>query len=161
MYELITEEPTGEQLSELRGHTGLTQAELAKIVGVNLRNYQHREAGENPTRAAEYNMLMLIADTHPLYRLKGYNPVKDAAGIAEKLIAEEPDAAEVKRVRKAMGLKIQEAADRYGYTLSAWKSKESEKKRGTLRPCEYNFMLLLLGEHPALKLIPRTMNTKN
>jgi len=160
MYEVITEEPTGEQVAALRERTGLTQTELGKIVGINLRNYQHREAGKHPTRAGEYNLLMLIADTHPLYRLKSYTPGRDAAGIAEKLIPEEPDAAEVKRVRKALGLKLQEAADRFGYTLSAWKSKEMASKRGTLRPGEYNFMLLLLGEHPALKLTARPAATE-
>lgn len=155
MYELITEVPTGEQLKALRERTGLNQTELAKVIGINLRNYQHREAGENPTNAGEYNLLMLLADTHPMYRLKGYSPERDAAGIADRLIPEEPDAGEVKRVRKAMGLKLQDAAERYGYTLSAWKSKEQASKRGTLRPAEYNFMLLLLGEHPALTLTRR------
>lgn len=155
MYDVITAVPTSEQMTEVRARTGLTQTELGKIIGINLRNYQLRESGDRATNPGEYNLLMLLADNHPLYRIKGYTPEKEAAGIAEKLLLAEPDAAEVKRLRIAMGLKQQEVADRFGYTLGAWKSKEMASKRGTLRQAEYNFMLLLLGEHPTLKLTAR------
>lgn len=155
MYDVITAVPTSEQMTEVRARTGLTQTELGKIIGINLRNYQLRETGDRVTNPGEYNLLMLLADNHPLYRIKGYTLEKEAAGIAEKLLLAEPDAAEVKRLRIAMGLKQQEVADRFGYTLGAWKSKEMASKRGTLRQAEYNFMLLLLGEHPTLKLTVR------
>lgn len=161
MYDVITEVPTSEQLKKVRERTGLTQTELATIIGINLRNYQLRETCDRATYPGEYNLLMLLADNHPLYRIKDYTPEKDAAGITEKLLLAEPEAAEVKRLRKAMGLKLQEAADRYGYTLSAWKSKEMASKRGTLRQAEYNFMLLLLDEHPTLKLTNRKASEEN
>lgn len=161
MYDVITEVPTSEQMTEVRERTGLTQTELGKIIGINLRNYQLRETCDRATNPGEYNLLMLLADNHPLYRIKGYTPEKDAAGIAEKLLLAEPDAAEVKRLRIAMGLKQQEVADRYGYTLGAWKSKEMASKRGTLRQAEYNFMLLILDEHPTLKLTNRKASQAN
>ncbi|WP_313159048.1 hypothetical protein [Mixta calida] len=161
MYDVITAVPTREQMTEVRERTGLTQTELATIIGINLRNYQLRETCDRATNPGEYNLLMLLADNHPLYRIKGYTPEKDAAGIAEKLLLAEPEAAEVKRLRKAMGLKQQEVADRYGYTLGAWKSKEMASKRGTLRQAEYNFMLLLLDEHPTLKLSERKASKIN
>lgn len=161
MYDVITAVPTREQMTEVRERTGLTQTELATIIGINLRNYQLRETCDRATNPGEYNLLMLLADNHPLYRIKGYTPEKDAAGIAEKLLLAEPEAAEVKQLRKAMGLKQQEVADRYGYTLGAWKSKEMASKRGTLRQAEYNFMLLLLDEHPTLKLSERKASKIN
>jgi transcriptional regulator with XRE-family HTH domain len=161
MYDVITAVPTSEQMTEVRQRTGLTQTELGKIIGINLRNYQLRETGDRTTNPGEYNLLMLLADNHPLYRIKGYTPEKDAAGIAEKLLLAEPDAAEVKRLRIAMGLKQQEVADRFGYTPGARKSKEMASKRGTLRQAEYNFMLLLLGEHPTLKLTARKTSQAN
>lgn len=161
MYDVITAVPTREQMTEVRERTGLTQTELATIIGINLRNYQLRETCDRATNPGEYNLLMLLADNHPLYRIKDYTPEKDAAGIAEKLLLAEPEAAEVKRLRKAMGLKQQEVADRYGYTLGAWKSKEMASKRGTLRQAEYNFMLLLLDEHPTLKLSERKASKIN
>lgn len=161
MYDVITEVPTSEQMTDVRKRTGLTQTELGKIIGINLRNYQLRETGDRATNPGEYNLLMLLADNHPLYRIKGYTPEKDAACIAEKLLLAEPDAAEVKRLRIAMGLKQQEVADRFGYTLGAWKSKEMASKRGTLRQAEYNFMLLLLDEHPTLKLTARKASQAN
>lgn len=150
-----------EQVASLRHRMGLTQSELADLMGVDLRTWMRKEA--NPEEVAskydssrlnigETNFLLLLADEHPAWRLKNHDPEK----LFAKVTRTQPSADEVKALRVALGMKLQEIADMLGYTLAAWKSKQSKANAGTLKPGEYNFLMLLANEHPGLTLIKRS-----
>jgi hypothetical protein len=48
-------------------------------------------------------------------------------------------------------------AQRFGYSLRGWQSKEDAGENGReLSPGEYELLLLLAGQHPALMISTRT-----
>ncbi|MEX3242820.1 hypothetical protein [Serratia quinivorans] len=159
MYNVLNAIPSAETVIALRESMGLTQTQLGKLMGLELRQWQRKEAvGDavgkyafSPLNIGEYNLLLLLAGCHPHYALMPYSPEK----FAEQLLYTQPTANEVKSLRKVLGLKVDEVATLMGYTLSSWKSKQQASKSGTLKPAEYNFMLLLAGLHPVLKLTPK------
>lgn len=60
-----------------------------------------------------------------------------------------PGPADVRVARLAAGLTQQQAADRFGYTLTGWQRKEAVGKSGrALSSGEYELLLLLSGRHP-------------
>ncbi|EIU2314802.1 hypothetical protein L4K04_003722 [Salmonella enterica] len=67
-----------------------------------------------------------------------------------------PTPEEVKQARIKAGFTQQEAAERFGFTLSAWQAKETSGKtaRG-LAAGTFELLLLLADEHPDYKLIKR------
>ena len=67
-----------------------------------------------------------------------------------------PTPEEVKNARIKAGFTQQEAADRFGFTLSAWQAKETTGKtsRG-LAAGTYEMFLLLADEHPVYQLVKR------
>lgn len=148
-------------VAAIRQRMGLTQTALGEIMGVDLRTWMRKEANPDDLvskydssrlNIGETNFLLLLADEHPVWRLKNYSPEK----VFPKVIREQPSADEVKELRTALGMKQQEIADMLGYTLAAWKSKQSKANSGTLKPGEYNFLMLLANVHPGLKLTKRT-----
>lgn len=148
------------QVAELRRKMELTQTELADLMGVDLRTWMRKEA--NPDEVGKYdssrlnvgetNFLLLIADEHPAWRIRNY----DLQELIAKTVRDQPAADDVKELRVTLGMKQQEIADMLGYTLASWKSKQSKANAGTLKPGEYNFLMLLAGVHPGLKLTKRT-----
>lgn len=149
-----------DEVAAIRKEMGLTQTELSALMDVDLRTWMRKEANpdeakniyySSPLNTGEANFLLLLADRHPAYRLKGYSPEK----VFPKVVKGQPEPEEVKTLRVALGMKQQEIADLLGYTLAAWKSKQSKANKGTLKPGEYNFLMLLAGVHPGLKLVKR------
>ncbi|WP_455865673.1 hypothetical protein [Pantoea agglomerans] len=69
---------------------------------------------------------------------------------------DKPTPAQVKDARVKAGFTQQQAADRFGFTLSAWQAKETEGKttRG-LAAGSYELLLLLADEHPDYRLVKR------
>ena len=67
-----------------------------------------------------------------------------------------PTTEQVKNARIKAGLSIQEAADRFGFTYTAWQAKETNGKtsRG-LAAGTYELLLLLAGEHPEYELVKK------
>lgn len=147
------------QVAALRGRMGLTQTQLGELMGLELRTWMRKEA--NPDDVSKYdssrlnigetNFLLLLADEHPAWRIENFYPNESF----DKVVRSQPTADEVKTLRAELGLKQQEIADMLGYTLAAWKSKQSKANAGTLKPGEYNFLMLLANVHPGLKLIKR------
>ena len=149
------------QVAAIRGRMRLTQTGLADLMGVDLRTWMRKEANPEEVvskydssrlNVGETNFLLLLADEHPAWRLRNYDPEK----LAAKVIRNQPSTEEVKELRVELGMKQQEIADMLGYTLAAWKSKQSKANAGTLKPGEYNFLMLLANVHPELKLTRRS-----
>ncbi|EBX7643384.1 hypothetical protein DS648_24495 [Salmonella enterica subsp. enterica serovar Saintpaul] len=69
---------------------------------------------------------------------------------------DKPTPEEVKNARIKAGFTQQEAADRFGFTLSAWQAKETTGKtsRG-LAAGTYEMLLLLADKHPIYQLVRR------
>ncbi|ECD9357208.1 hypothetical protein FNI80_22845 [Salmonella enterica subsp. salamae] len=69
---------------------------------------------------------------------------------------EKPTPEQVKDARIKAGFTQQEAAERFGFTLSAWQAKETTGKtsRG-LAAGSYELLLLLADEHPEYQLVKR------
>ncbi len=69
---------------------------------------------------------------------------------------DKPTPEEVKNARIKAGFTQQEAADRFGFTLSAWQAKETigNTSRG-LAAGTYEMLLLLADEHPVYQLVKR------
>lgn len=69
---------------------------------------------------------------------------------------DKPTPYQVKEARIKAGFTQQQAADRFGFTLSAWQAKETDGKttRG-LASGSYELLLLLADEHPDYRLIKR------
>ncbi|EBM5157420.1 TPA: hypothetical protein OX949_004318 [Escherichia coli] len=67
-----------------------------------------------------------------------------------------PTPEEVKQARIKAGFTQQEAAERFGFTLSAWQAKETSGKtsRG-LAAGTYELLLLLADDHPDYQLVNR------
>lgn len=152
MNKVVQVIPAGDEVARLRSKMKLTQTELGDLFGLSLRQWQRKESLEStpvnnstPMKVGEANFLLLLADEHPYYRLEDYHP--------DKVIRTGPlDEQEVRQLRIESGLMQKEIAAVMGYTLYAWKSKESPNNRGTLKPGEYNFLMLLTGVHPKLKM---------
>ena len=149
------------QVAAIRQRMGLTQTELADLMVLDLRTWMRKEADPEKVGSkydssllniGETNFLLLIADEHPAWRIKNYRLDR----LFSEVIRSQPSAEEVKELRVALGMKQQEIADLLGYTLAAWKSKQSKANAGTLKPGEYNFLMLLADEHPGLNLIRRS-----
>ncbi|EHR3281977.1 TPA: XRE family transcriptional regulator [Escherichia coli] len=54
-----------------------------------------------------------------------------------------------------MGLTQTELAHKMGYQLRAWQFKEDRNKPRRLMAGEFEYLLLLAGEHPEFILTPR------
>lgn len=68
-----------------------------------------------------------------------------------------PTPGQVKAARVAAGLTQRECAEQFGYTLRGWQNKEDAGGSGrTLSVGEYNYLLLLAGEHPDFELRPHS-----
>ena len=69
---------------------------------------------------------------------------------------DKPTPEDVKNASIKAGFTQQEAADRFGFTLSAWQAKETTGKtsRG-LAAGTYEMLLLLADEHPVYQLVKR------
>lgn len=155
MCKVVQAIPDGKDVAALREKMGLTQAQLAELFGVSPRQWQRKESMEStlnnntaPMKVGEANFLLLLADAHPHCRLKAWR--------AEDVIRCAPrDAEAVRQLRIRSGMTQKDIAALMGYTLQAWKSKENPHNAGTLKPGEYNFMLLLTDTHPALTLIEK------
>jgi len=64
-------------------------------------------------------------------------------------------AANIKRLRKKIGLTQKACAERFGYALRTWQAKEQEASAENSRPLsdgEFELLLLLAGEHPSFTL---------
>ncbi|MDX6917765.1 hypothetical protein R9X49_21965 [Pectobacterium carotovorum] len=68
-----------------------------------------------------------------------------------------PSGEEVKKTREAAGLTQREAAERFGYALRGWQSKEDEGPSGrSLSIGEFELLQLLAGLHPDYELSRRS-----
>lgn len=149
--------PPPETVKAIRKKIAVTETTMGAVMGYQLRQWQRKEAigdniqqyNKNSLRPGEYNMLMLIAGVHLGYQLnKPFN--------AENRVNKVVTAAEVKRLRLALGFKHAEIAMLFGYQTASWQTKEKAAQRGVkLKAAEYNFLLLLAGEHPKMQLIPK------
>src|SRR4051812_33685625 len=64
-----------------------------------------------------------------------------------------PAPEEVKLARVTAGLTHQECANRFGYELRSWQKKEEDGNSArALSIGEFEFLLLLAGDHPAFEL---------
>jgi len=154
MIKVVSVVPQPETVKAIREKTGMTETALGAVMGYELRAWQRKEAisddlsqyNKTSLRPGEYNMLMLIAGVHPHYRL-------DKAFTPEDIVRTPATAADVRRLRMALGLKHAEIAALFGYKPASWQTKEKPAQRGVkLKTGEYNFLLLLAGEHPSLHL---------
>ncbi|CNK26119.1 Uncharacterised protein [Yersinia aldovae] len=72
-FNSVTQEPSVEEIKALREAAGLSTAEAAEIFGLsNYKSWWRKETGDDSGRklkAGEYNLLLLLADAHPNYRL--------------------------------------------------------------------------------------------
>ena len=69
---------------------------------------------------------------------------------------DKPTPEEEKNARIKAGFTQQEAADRFGFTLSAWQAKETTGKTSLgLAAGTYEMLLLLADEHPVYQLVKR------
>lgn len=67
-----------------------------------------------------------------------------------------PSADQVKSARVAAGLTQAACAEIFGYKLRAWQRKEDPGEGNrSLSVGEYNYLLLLAGEHPEFQLQTR------
>ncbi|WP_434465812.1 hypothetical protein [Xenorhabdus bovienii] len=151
----IRETPSTKLVELLRNKMSFTQTEMGEMMGTGMRAWQKREASERifnqknvcSLAFGEYNFILLIAELHPFYRLtEPFN--------AKKIIKEAAGAEDTRQLRKSLNLKQAEIAELMGYTLSSWKAKEQSSKPGIrrLRIWEYNFLLLLAGEHSKMRI---------
>lgn len=157
MIKMVSVVPQPETVKVIREKMGMTETVLGAVMGYELRTWQRKEAisddlsqyNKTSLRPGEYNMLMLIAGVHPNYRLnKKFSP--------DDMVKEPATAADVRRLRLALGLKHAEIAELFGYKMASWQTKEQATRRGVkLKTGEYNFLLLLAGEHPSLQLIEK------
>lgn len=157
MIKMVSVVPQPETVKAIREKIGMTETALGKAMGYELRAWQRKEAisdnlsryNKTSLRPGEYNMLMLIAGVHPNYRLdKEFSP--------DDMVKDPATAADVRRLRTALGLKHAEIAALFGYKPASWQTKEKAAQRGVkLKSGEYNFLLLLAGEHPSLKLVAK------
>ncbi|QOI57940.1 helix-turn-helix domain-containing protein [Rouxiella badensis] len=155
MFKVVQELPDGAQVARLREKMGLSQTELAELFGVSLRQWQRKESVKSqlasntaPMKVGEANFLLLLANEHPYYQLQEYHP-------DDVVITAPYDAEEVRQLRIETGMTQKDIAAMLGYKLASWKSKESALNEGTLKPGEFNFLMLLAGVHPKLKLIEK------
>lgn len=155
MFKVVQAIPDGNQVTALRKKMRLTQTQLADMFGISLRQWQRKESMESeldtnmaPMKVGEANFLLLLADEHPYYRLKINNP--------EDVVRTAPhDAEEVRQLRIKTGIMQKDLAVLLGYKVASWKSKESSRNSGTLKPGEYNFLMLLANAHPNLELVEK------
>ncbi|MDF3630344.1 helix-turn-helix domain-containing protein [Enterobacter hormaechei] len=64
----------------------------------------------------------------------------------------------IKILRKKIGLTQKECAEMFGMTARSWRRKEEPQTTAsntTLSPIEFNYLLLLAGEHPDYVLCKR------
>lgn len=157
MYKVVGDVLSSEKIQQLRQIMGLTQTELGRVMGYDLRNWQRKEtsAGDvsqynaSNLTIGESNFLLLLADAHPDYKLKNFS-VKDNL---TNVWAAVPESGQVvAQLRKDLGLKQQEIAELFGYSLNGWKSKQKPSNSASLKVGEYNFMMLLAGTHPAMRI---------
>ncbi|ALQ49672.1 MULTISPECIES: hypothetical protein [Enterobacterales] len=157
MIKMVSVVPQPETVKMLRGKMGMTETALGAVMGYELRAWQRKEAisddlsqyNKTSLRPGEYNMLMLIAGVHPDYRLnRTFSP--------DDMVKEPATAEDVRRLRLALGLKHAEIAALFGYKPASWQTKEKAAQRGVkLKTGEFNFLLLLAGEHPSLQLVEK------
>lgn len=65
-----------------------------------------------------------------------------------------PVQADVRDLRIATGMTQSHAAERFDLSLRVWQMKESLSKPSLLSQGEYEFLLLLAGKHPYMRLTP-------
>ncbi|HCD7800634.1 TPA: hypothetical protein ND544_002091 [Klebsiella pneumoniae] len=157
MIKMVSVVPQPETVKTLREKMGMTETALGAVMGYELRAWQRKEAisddlsqyNKTSLRPGEYNMLMLIAGVHPDYRLnRAFSP--------DDMVKDPATAEDVRRLRLALGLKHAEIAALFGYKPASWQTKEKVAQRGVkLKTGEFNFLLLLAGEHPSLQLVEK------
>lgn len=65
--------PAPDMVRAVRMAAKLTQARTAEIFGYSLRSWQHKEESGEGNRAlslGEWNLLLLLADIHPVYLIR-------------------------------------------------------------------------------------------
>ncbi|HBL6731724.1 TPA: helix-turn-helix domain-containing protein [Serratia liquefaciens] len=67
-------------------------------------------------------------------------------------VQNKPSADDVRQMREAAGLSVEQAATLFECLPRSWQSKENPNTRGTLTVGEYNYLLLLAGKHPYLSI---------
>ena len=160
MYKVVGDIISNEKIQQLRQEMGLTQTELGRVMGYDLRNWQRKETSADDVSQynassltiGESNFLLLLADAHPAYKLKNFSVKKNLNDVWG---AEPENGQVVAQLRKDLGLKQQEIAELFGYSLNGWKSKQKPSNSASLKVGEYNFMMLLAGNHPAMRIESR------
>jgi DNA-binding transcriptional regulator YiaG len=146
---MTTQTPTGAEIAKLRNRLGLTQKALATLFGVTLATWQKKESETSKEtigiRPAEFQFLLLLADEHPQYVLTQKQPEL-------MTVQNKPSADDVRQMREAAGLSVEQAATLFECLPRSWQSKENPNTRGTLTVGEYNYLLLLAGKHPYLSI---------
>ncbi|CAI1195589.1 TPA: helix-turn-helix domain-containing protein [Serratia marcescens] len=141
--------PTGAEIAKLRNQLGLTQKKLAALFGVTLATWQKKESETSKEtigiRPGEFQFLLLLAGEHPQYVLTQKQPEL-------MTVQNKPSADDVRQLREAAGLSVEQAAALFECLPRSWQSKENPNTRGTLTVGEYNFLLLLAGKHPYLSI---------
>jgi len=146
---MTTQTPTGAEIAKLRNRLGLTQKALATLFGVTLATWQKKESETSKEtigiRPAEFQFLLLLADEHPQYVLTQKQPEL-------MTVQNKPSADDVRQMREAAGLSVEQAATLFECLPRSWQSKENPNTRGTLTVGEYNYLLLLASKHPYLSI---------
>ena len=146
---MIDRIPAGSEVAELRERIGLTQSQMAEIMGLSLSTWQRKESDNAKklveTKIAEFNFLLLLAGLHPEYQLGNRD--------LENVLKRKSTAPEVTALREKLGLSREAMAKLFGYSLSGWSSKENPNRDGSLNVGEFNFLQLLAGMHASMDLI--------
>ncbi|WP_340621916.1 hypothetical protein [Xenorhabdus siamensis] len=117
---------------------------IIRGVGKDLKQYHSKTL-----TAAEYHLLLLISDLHPYYRLEEPFEITN-------LIKEMPEELPIEALRNTLQLTQSDIANLTEYTVAAWQAKEKEQATIAdikLRAEEYNYLLLLAGKHPNMKML--------
>lgn len=153
------------EIQKLRVSAGFTQAQCAKIFGIELGGWQKKEiVGTKNSRGithGELQFLRLLADLHPTHQLKSkveINDVVDSLTITNLICGDE-----VKRLRVAAGLTQAKCAAQFGIGIRSWQKKEVDgtKSSRSITVGEFSYLLLLADEHPTYQLVEKSGNATN
>ncbi|CAM3827544.1 hypothetical protein [Rouxiella silvae] len=143
--------PSISEVKRIRHKLNLTQSQMAQLLGITLRAYQKREEVMK-TRKTEFEMLQLLAGEHELYVVCSKDPSKSPI---EGWVMDDSTHEELRAIRESLGLTIAQMAELTGYARSGWNTKELPDQGTTVRPGEYNYLMLLANKHPNLYIYDR------
>lgn len=153
----VYDSPVPDNVQKCRIDCNLTQVQMASIFQLTDDMWQRKEARNktySPCSFAEYNLVLLMSNNHPHYRLikrDFFQNNNDLFGYY--FILNDVDTSDIKKLRKKTDLNSAEFAELLNQSVSNWKKKESGGAVKVKTPFdEYNLILLMLDEHPNYRL---------